>query len=294
MGALKDVSRTVAGLPVLRHLIDIQTDVAVLKKSLTRAMVDDYLKTHLFDNPKYADPKKLNRYEFQAYSQNGEDGIIQEIFKRIGATNKFFVEFGVGNGMECNSFYLLMQDWKGLWIEPNQRDLPHLKKQHGKALSEKRLTLLEEFVTSKNIEQLFAAASVPTELDLLSIDTDGNDYWLWKALEKFKPRVVVMEYNALHRPPVKWVMKENPNHGWKADSLYGASLASYTELGRQKGYVLVGCTFTGINAFFVREDLAKDLFAAPYTAENHYEPLRLHIVRDASVYDVNLGEYERI
>src|SRR5882762_10241106 len=81
--------------------------------------VDEYLGKHLFKNPKYQSPKRLNKFEFQSFSQHGEDGIIEEIFNRIGTTNKYFIEFGVENGIESNSTYLLFKGWKGLWIEGN-------------------------------------------------------------------------------------------------------------------------------------------------------------------------------
>jgi hypothetical protein len=78
-------------------------------KGIKQIMISDYMQRNLFNSPKYQDDKKLNKYEYQVFSQNGEDGIIQEIFKRIGTTNKFFFEFGVANGEECNTLLLLHQ-----------------------------------------------------------------------------------------------------------------------------------------------------------------------------------------
>ena len=109
---------------------------------------------------------------------------------------------------------------------------------------------------------------------MLSIDIDGNDYWVWKAIDSYSPRVVVIEHNSVFRSDVEWIMSYNPNNIWNGSSYFGASLKSLEKLGNQKGYRLVGCDFTGVNAFFVRNDLVGDKFFEPFTAENHYEPPR--------------------
>src|SRR6185437_13950018 len=101
------------------------------------------------------------------------------------------------------------------------------------------------YVTVENIAELFRANGVPAEPDLLSIDVDGNDYWLWEALEAYRPRVVVMEYNAAHVPPDRWVLPYDPDHRWAGDDVYGASLAALEELGKRKGYALLGTDLKG-------------------------------------------------
>ncbi len=110
--------------------------------------------------------------------------------------------------------------------------------------------------------------------DLLSIDVDLNTYWLCKAITNYEPRVVVVEYNALFPPPVEWVVRYDPMSAWDGTCYFGASLKSLENLGTLKGYRLVGCDVTGVNAFFVRQDLVEDKFLRPFTAENHYEPMR--------------------
>jgi hypothetical protein len=127
-------------------------------------------------------------------------------------------------------------------------------------------------VSSDTIEALLAQHQVPAELDLLSIDIDGNDYWVWEAIRGWRPRVVVIEYNASHDPSVRWVMLEDPSYRWNGTTYYGASLASLAALGRQKGYTLVGTNSTGVNAFFVRDDLVTpDRFLDP-VVHYHYSP----------------------
>jgi len=170
-------------------------------EAIRQILVNDYIQKHLFENPKYQDEKKLNKYEYQVYSQNGEDGIIQEIFKRIGATNKFFVEFGVGNGLECNTLLLLLKNWKGCWIDGSDRDIDFIKQKFN-FLINKGLSVTKSLIKAENIEALFSSLKVPEELDLLSIDIDGNDYWVWKAISHYRPRVVVIEYNGMFPPPI--------------------------------------------------------------------------------------------
>jgi hypothetical protein len=122
---------------------------------------------------------------------------------------------------------------------------------------------------------------VPTELDLLSLDIDRNTYYLWEALRQFRPRLVVVEYNAAIPPGIEWKDTYGPRV-WDGTQNFGASLKAYENLGRQLGYSLVGCEFTGINAFFVRNDLVGDKFAEPFTAENHYEPPRYSMIHRRS------------
>ena len=141
-------------------------------------------------------------------------------------------------------------------------------------ISDGRLQIQNAFINAENIQSLFDKANTPIEPDLLSIDIDYNDYYVWDAITKYKPRVVIIEYNSIFRPDTHFVVKYNPNRMWDKTSHYGASLLALEQLGRQKGYCLVGCVFSGSNAFFVREDLVGEQFESPFTAENHYEPNR--------------------
>lgn len=262
-------------------------------RQLIEILAENYVKENLHQNPKYQNPKKLNRYEYQVFSQNGEDGIIEEIFKRIGTKNKFFVEFGAANGLWNNTSNLLVKNWQGLWIEGDKKCIGEIKTKFGSLIEAKKLTIKQEFVTPENVEKLFKASRLPQDFDLLSIDIDGNDYWVWQAIKTFKPRVITIEYNSLFRPETKWVMKHNPKHIWNYTCYAGASLKSLEILGEQKGYKLVGCDFLGVNAFFVRKDIVRDKFLAPYTAENHYEPPRYFLSRSIG-HPRDFGDFESI
>ena len=186
----------------------------------------------------------INKFEQIIYSENGEDGILKLIFYKIKTTNKFFVEFGVGK--KCNTKYLLEKKrWTGLQIDSEYHKSSFIKK---------------EFVTVDNINDLFKKYNVPKTFDLLSIDIDGNDYWVWKALKKFKPRVVVIEYNSCIPLNESKVIQYNPNFKWDYTNYFGASLLALVKLAKTKGYSLVGCDNDGINAFFVEDSLIKENF----------------------------------
>jgi len=272
---IKKVFRTIGNLfmgDLENKLISIDNGITSVKNIL----IDSFIKHNLFENPKYSDHKRLNKYEYQVYSQSGEDGIIQEIFGRIGTANKFFVEFGVEGGLECNSLLLLLQGWTGCWIDGSENHVAEIKHKFAPLINDKKLMVKQAHITAENIEGLLESMPVPHEFDLLSIDIDRNDYWVWKAIAGFSPRVVIIEYNAIFKPPVEFIVKYEAAKTWGGTSHFGASLKSLEILGSEKGYKLVGCNFLGANAFFIRQDLVKDKFFEPFTAENHYEPPRYY------------------
>lgn len=196
---------------------------------------------------------ELVSFERKVRSQNGEDGIIAALFGSIGTTNRYVVDFGVEDGSECNGAHLLRDlGWHGLLIEGDDRSFAALSERYS---GNDSVELEHAYVTAENVGRIFAAHKVPVELDLLSIDVDGNDYWIWKALNDYQPRVVVIEYNASHPPPERWVMAYNPQHRWRGDNYFGASLASLTALANVKGYALLATDSCGVNAFFLRRDL---------------------------------------
>lgn len=216
--------------------------------------------------------ESLCNFESKVYSQNGEDGIIDEIFKRIGEGDKFAVEFGVEDGSECCTKNLLVNHgWKGLLIDGSEESVQIAKD----AYSDFDLVdIVCSFITVENILNIFDDSNMPKSPDLLVVDIDGNDYWILKQiLSAYSPRVVVVEYNAKWIPPKQWVMPYNPEHCWDGSAHFGASLAALTKLATQYGYSLVGCESRGVNSFFVRDDLLKDKFAAGNKgAAYHYVP----------------------
>jgi len=215
------------------------------------------------------DPLHLLRYGYKVYSQNDEDGIIAEIFNRIGTTNKTFVEFGVQNGLESNTHYLLHKGWKGLWIEGSDMHCLEIQKLFSTPIKNGALRITNAFIDRDNINSLIRGGGISGMIDLLSIDIDGNDYWVWESINCVQPRVVVIEYNAKFPPDYEWIMKYNKNHIWDGDGdNYGVSLKSLEVLGSRLNYQIVYAN--GVNAFFVKQELAGNLFILPATAENLY------------------------
>ena len=201
--------------------------------------------------------RKINFWERKIHSQYGEDGIIEIIFYLIGTSTKYFVEIGVEDGKECNTRHLQEhRGWTGIMMDGVYENPP----------------IKTEFVTAENVNDLLAKYNVPKELDLLSIDIDGNDYWVWKAIEGFSPRMVVIEYNSVHPPTESKVIKYDPEHRWDQTNYFGASLLALVKLGRSKGYTLVGCENKGVNAFFVRDNLIEGHFEPKSVAELYKPP----------------------
>jgi len=228
--------------------------------------------------PRYDDPKRLTRYESKVFSQGGEDGVIQEIFRRIGTTNEVFCEFGSADGVENNTALLVTLGWGGLWMDGDLAAIEQAKIRYAAAVAEGRLNIQQQFITAENIEGLMAGAKLPDDLDLLSVDIDRNDFYVWDAINRYRPRLVVMEYNPMFPPGVDWVIPYDAAAWWEGASYFGGSLSAFERLGRKKGYSLVGASLTGANAFFIRDDLVADKFSSPFTAEHHYEPPRLYLI----------------
>lgn len=228
----------------------------------------------LIESERFRDEKRLNAFGYALYSQTDEDGILAEIFRRIGLGPRTFVEFGCGNGLENNSHALLLAGWRGLWIEADAAKVAAAERQFGDVIAAGRLRIKSAFIDRDNIDGLIGEV-FEGETDLLSVDIDGNDFHVLKAITCINPRVIVVEYNARKGPAIDWVMAYNDAHRWDGSDYFGASLKAYELLLKARGYALVGCSTSGINAFFVRQDLAQpDRFCAPFTAENHFEPQR--------------------
>jgi hypothetical protein len=225
------------------------------------------------------DKKRLEPFGFKVYSQGDEDGIIEEIFYRLDITNGLFCEIGVENGLECNTLYLLHKGWRGGWIEGNIQQSLSIKEKFGSVI-DKRLKVFFEIISSENIDDLLSKiTSDKSGLDFLSIDIDGNDIYLFECLQH-KPKVICIEYNAKFRGNLVKKQKYNPQKFWSGTDYMGSSLKALVEVGTSKGYRLVGTNITGANAFFVRDDLATNLFSENSSSEYLYNPPRYWLIFD--------------
>ena len=206
----------------------------------------------------------ISKFGIKIYSQNEEDGIILYILKHIGVKTKKFIEIGSESGLECNTTNILKYfNWSGVQIEGDKELYNNAKIQLRKNLREKikNIKLVNSFVTKKNINKIIKK-NFKKEVDLLSIDIDGNDFWIWKEIKCINPRLVVIEYNSFFGSRISCTIPYNPKFIWNhknKKSYYGASLKALEKLGKKKKYTLVGVDKNGVNAFFVRNALAKKI-----------------------------------
>lgn len=204
--------------------------------------------------------------EFKIYTKHGTDGILAHIFSRIGVVNHDFVEMGVEAGRECNTANLSLNfGWRGLLIDANEEWIRLAGTFYKERLRDQasNIKIKAHFITAENINQILKSNGLTGEIDLLSIDIDGNDYWVWQAIDAINPRVVVIEYNpALGHHSL--AIKYDPKHRYQPREVhplyFGASLNALTKLAKSKEYILVGCDSYGQDAFFIRKDIAKNKF----------------------------------
>lgn len=270
---LRNLLRSPARLDTLSHAIE---RMEANQRTLIRLATEGLRSTVVRNDPKRNDPRDLLRFGYRVCSQNDEDGIIEEIFRRIGCGDRRFVEFGVGSGLENNTAYLLHCGWRGVWLDAVASNVGSASQALKSVIAAGRLNIIPKMVSAENIEGVFRDAGVPSEPDLVSIDIDGNDFWVWSSLVNFRPRVVVIEYNAGMGPSLDWVVPYDASRPWDGSRTFGASLAALVRLGREKGYRLVGCCFAGVNAFFVRRDVAGECFSPRDDSQYHFQPARYY------------------
>ncbi len=205
--------------------------------------------------------QRLAVHERKIHSQFGEDGLLLHLFSKVGAPAKSFIEFGIEDGTECNAANLALHfGWGGLLMDGSE-SLAERARQfyHGRhGIAPSHVQIHTHFITRENVNDLFAQHGFRGEVDLLSIDIDGVDYWVWDAVSVVSPRLVIIEYNASFGPersvtvPYERSFERYAHHpsGW----YHGASLTALSRLAAKKGYFLAGCDTCGANAIFVRRD----------------------------------------
>ena len=202
--------------------------------------------------------KNINDYEFRVSSQWGEDGIIQHLVQNIYIENKIFIEFGVENYTESNTRFLLQNDnWSGMIIDESKKNISFIK--NDPIYWKHNLKAQCAFITKDNINDLIKENGIQGDIGILSIDIDGNDYWIWEAIDCISPRIIICEYNS-HFGDIEKVSIPYDTSFIRAKKhysniYYGASIAALDFLARKKGYSLIGSNDAGNNAFFVRDDL---------------------------------------
>ena len=228
--------------------------------------------------------KTLREAEFRVFSQWGEDGIIQFLSRHVPIENKTFVEFGVQDYLESNTRFLVVKDnWSGLVIDGSAENIGKIR---GSELYWRHPIRAEcAFITRDNINDIIRSAGITGDIGLLSVDIDGNDYWVWQEIDVIQPRIVVAEYNARFGVERAVSVPYDPQfireRAHSSMIYYGASLAALAQLGEVKGYALVGCNSAGNNAFFLRKDVRPSSLPS-LTAREAYVPASFRESRDAS------------
>lgn len=199
----------------------------------------------------------IQDYEFKVSSQTGEDGIIQYLINKFPIKNKIFIEFGVENYTEANTRFLLQNDnWSGLIIDGNKDYIDSVK--NSELGWKYDLKATASFITKDNINDIIKNAGIEGEIGILSIDVDGNDYWILDAIDCVNPQILIVEYNSLFGsnakitvPYDKDFVRTNKHY---SNLYYGASISALTELANKKGYSLLGSNKFGNNLFFIKSN----------------------------------------
>lgn len=263
----RQVKQGVIGLRDVAHSTTTSRDTLLALSELARRYGGDYPQVN-----------SLSAHELRVLSQNGEDGVLAEIFRRSGAPGQSFVEIGAGTGAENNTAVLADAfGWGGLLLEA---DPGHVQRLRRKYACREDVVVMPDLVTPDNVEELLRQACVPTEVDLLSIDVDGSEYWIWEALQSWRPRLVVVEYNSALASNERLVQPKDHSEPWDGTQYGGASILALQTLGEAKGYRLAHTEMTGVNAFFVRADLPGE-YSAPEAimkrGPNHFLLSRAHL-----------------
>ena len=192
---------------------------------------------------------ELELFEKKIFSQNGEDGITMKLVELIyngDNDNKFYVEFGVENGAECNTRILREKyNWKGLQMDGGHEN--------------DSINLRKEFITKENVVDLFKKYNVPMNINVLCVDIDYNDFYcLNEILANYKCDIIICEYNATHPANEDKIVIYNKDAYFDGTNYFGASLLSFDKLGKKYNYSLIYCDKMGVNCFFVHNDIIKE------------------------------------
>ena len=298
---------------MFRRLVDrvtnidsINTQLDELKILAARILVRDLRKAGTLD--------QLADAEFKVFSQFGDDGIIQYLVSVVDIPNRVFIEFGVEDYKESNTRFLLVNDkWKGLIVDGSQS---HIKSIKSSALYWKNdLTAVCHFITRDNINKIFTENGFTGEIGILSIDIDGNDYWIWESIDTVSPSIVIVEYNSVfganHAITIPYDPEFNRMNACFFGLYWGASLKALCRVADKKGYYFVGSNSDGNNAYFVRKDKIgsiKPLTVPEGYRESKYReskdregnltfisgPERLRAIEEMSVVNVEAGSEVKI
>lgn len=301
-------------LDIIRAMVgqrDIRRDSRENRLLMGEVLLE--LKRNLWNSLSFS-PDNWDEIGFRVFSQSNEDGLIQYLINHIEISNKTFIEFGVENYLQSNTrFLLLHNNWSGLVMDGSKENIEYVKRDLISMMYD--LEAVSAFITKENINDLIRARGFDEEVGILSIDIDGNDWWVWRAIDCIRPCIVICEFNPIFGSnttisvPYKSDFFRYNSH--YSGLYWGASLGAYVELGKKKGYKLVCINQLGHNAFFVREDMECSLSEVPVnlawreakyresqdehgnrTFLSHREGLQL--IGNEEVVDITDGELKKI
>ena len=224
----------------------------------------------------------LKDVEFKVFSQWGDDGIIQWLVNNMTFSSESFIEFGVGDYKESNTRFLMMNNnWSGFVMDGSEKKVSKIKK--ASYYWKYELVAESQFITQENINELLTESGFGGEPGILHIDLDGNDYWIWKAIDFISPTVFIAEYNSVfgieRSITIPYDPTFNRTRAHCSNLYWGASLRALHELSLSKGYAFIGCNSAGVNAYFVRRDKLND-FVRECSLEEGYVLSKLRDSRD--------------
>ncbi|MCI5057619.1 MAG: hypothetical protein MRY83_16010 [Flavobacteriales bacterium] len=281
-----------------------QSDLEDLKMLQAKALVDQL-----------GHCKDIFHSEFKVFSQWGDDGIIQYLIRHLNLSDESFIEFGVEDYSESNTKFLLMNNnWRGLIIDGSTKYMERVRS--NRIYWKYDLTAVDSFITKENINDIFKQNGFAGKLGILSIDIDGNDYWVWECIDSVDPDIVITEYNsvfgdklAISVPYSADFVRSNHHH---SGLYWGASANALLTLANQKGYALVAGNQNGNNLFFVKKELLNDRVPERQLSECYFESKfresrdesgnltfvsgkdRLKIIHNTEVVDVKTGSQKKI
>lgn len=269
-------------IPLIRWFLDIRRELSMIRFELSK---QTRIQQHLFREIVSKSNANLHKefpsaFEHQTYSQNGEDGVIQEIFRRVDLSHGTFVEIGTGDGYENNTRLLLELGWKGVWVEGDETSCETARKNLAKFIDSGQLSIINSFVTPENVNRVLEEGDVPKDVDLLSLDIDMHTHHVWEKLEYLNAKFAVVEYNGFFPHSALWQSKYIEGESWDGTINMGASLEELTDIGSKKDFRLIGCELTGTNAFFASRVLAEKYFPDREDTNNLYEPSRHFLLND--------------
>jgi hypothetical protein len=269
-------------IPLIRWFLDIRRELAMIRFELSK---QTRIQQQLFREIVSKSSANLGKefpsaFEHQTYSQNGEDGVIQEIFRRVGLSHGTFVEIGTGDGFENNTRLLLELGWKGVWVEGDETSCETARKNLAKFIDSGQLSIINSFVTPENVNRVLKDKHVSKDVDLLSLDIDMHTHHVWEKLEYLNAKFAVVEYNGFFPRSAHWKSKYVEGEAWDGTINMGASLEELTDIGSRKDFRLIGCELTGTNAFFASRVLAEKYFPDLEDTNNLHEPSRHFLLND--------------